>query len=293
MLDTLMNRYVEKMALQDLEGSTTTSIDGVYFYRRSTSSPRQPLLYQSGIIIMGQGSKVIHLGDHRLEYGPGTALVLGVPLPIECEAFSKEGKPLMGIAVDVTPHILHDIVNRLLSSTRFAFESNNNQQLGLDAHVMDSAMLRTCERLLNALLDDTDATILGPSMVSELVYRMLIGPQGYILYGLSQHDGSYARVARALSRIHSEFDRAIHVDDLAVQANMSTSAFHRAFKDVTAESPIQYLKKVRLAKAKDLLSAGQARASQVASMVGYTSPSQFSREFKRHFDCSPSDVYAR
>ena len=74
---------------------------------------------------------------------------------------------------------------------------------------------------------------------------------------------------------------------------MSTSAFHRAFKDVTAESPIQYLKKVRLAKAKDLLSAGQARASQVASMVGYTSPSQFSREFKRHFDCSPSDVYAR
>lgn len=288
-----MNRYVQKEGLDNLEGSIDTCIPGVHFYRRSEGSARQPLLYQSGIIMMGQGSKVIYLGEHCLEYGPGSALVLGVPLPIECEAFSSEGKPLLGIAVDVSPQTLHMLVNRLLSDTGFRFESGKDQQLGLNAHKMDSGMLGTCKRLLEALLNDVEARVLGEQIVSELVYRILIGPQGHILYGLSQHDGAYARVARALSRIHSDFDRAIHVDDLAVQANMSVSAFHRAFKDVTAESPIQYLKKVRLAKARDLLSAGSAKAAQVAGMVGYTSPSQFSREFRRHFDCSPSEMYLR
>ncbi|GAA5214712.1 AraC family transcriptional regulator N-terminal domain-containing protein [Corallincola platygyrae] len=287
-----MNQYVTYAGLESLECATSTTIEGVHFYRAAKSSARQPLLYQSGIIIMGQGRKMVHLGEHAVAYGPGDYLVLGVPLPLECEAIAENDQPLLGLSIDIPPALLHRLVNQLQSMPSTPSSSRERaakmqNQCGLQSDKMDPAMLNAVERLLKALMHPTDGKILGPMIVEEIIYRILIGPQSHTLMGLAQFDGHYARIAKALTRVHSDYAQQITVDHLAEEANMSVSAFHRAFRDVTLESPLQYLKKVRLAKAKELIINQGQRAADAARQVGYVSPSQFSREFKRHFNQTP------
>ena len=107
------------------------------------------------------------------------------------------------------------------------------------------------------------------------------------MFDLAHHDGQYARVAKVLTKMHQNYSEGLTVQHLAEEANMSVSAFHLAFRKVTLESPMQYLKKVRLNKAKELIQLEGLRVSDAARLVGYSSSSQFSREFKRHFNMTP------
>jgi AraC-like DNA-binding protein len=283
-----MQAYVDDMGLDDINGNSSTYLPGVHFYRVDKSSPRQPLLYQSGIIIIGQGRKVIHLGEHSVEYGAGDYLVIGVPLPLECEAFVDNDLPILGLSIDVPASLLHELVNLLYQQDTFSSLCKKPLECGLKAVNSDQSFQLSCVRLLSALKDKTQAQVLGPGLIREIVYHVLVGPQGHTLFGLAQHDGQYARIARALNRVHKDYSTELSVETLAAEVNMSVSAFHRAFRQVTMESPVQYLKKVRLQKAKELINYAGKRANEAATMVGYASPSQFSREFKRHFNQSPS-----
>lgn len=108
-----MQGYVEQMGLQQLEGSIATSLPGVRFFRASRGNPRQPLTYQSGLLIMGQGHKIIHLGEQQVAYGPDSYLVVGVPLPLECEAHCSPQEPMLGLAIDIDTQSLHRLVEQL------------------------------------------------------------------------------------------------------------------------------------------------------------------------------------
>ncbi|ABG42175.1 transcriptional regulator, AraC family [Paraglaciecola sp. T6c] len=282
--------FAEKAGLLNLEGHVETALSGVRFFRASKGSPRQPLVYQSGIIIVVQGRKVIHFPDHHIQYGAGDYLVLGVPMPLECEAFVDNGLPIMGLSIDVKPALLHQLVNHMQQHQRYTQSEPCSQISCAQAAKVDAPLEHTIQRLLAVLANPVETDIFGADVVKELVYRVLCGPQGKTLFGLAQHDGHYARVARALASLHANYASPITVETLADDVNMSVSAFHRAFKQVTFESPLQYLKKVRLVKAKDLITANGSRANEAAFQVGYTSASQFSREFKRHFNQSPSEV---
>jgi AraC-like DNA-binding protein len=152
-------------------------------------------------------------------------------------------------------------------------------------------MIDATSRLLTCLRDPLDAKVLGSAAVHEIVYRVLRGEKGRVLYNLTQHQTPYAAVARALERIHNEYRESLTVDSLAQENAMSVSSFHRAFKRVTGDSPLQYLKKIRLDKAKGLLVHDKMRVNNVAYEVGYESPSQFSREFKRYFKVPPSEAH--
>ena len=283
-LAQLLQSYADLKSLNELRGSCRTALKGVYFYRDEGSSGRQPLLYQSGIIVVGQGSKEIHLGEQCVRYGAYDYLVIGVPLPLECEAFADDDKPILGLSIDVPSNLLHRLVNLLLENQRAL--PSSNPQLGLMSESMNVPLQQAFERLATVLHDDLEAEILGPAIVEEIIYRILMGKNGQILFDLARHDGQYARVAKTLSFLHREYASAITVEELAEKASMSVSGFHRAFRQVTAESPLQYLKKVRLAKARNLITEGR-RVNDAALAVGYTSPSQFSREFKRHFNSTP------
>ncbi len=286
----LMRSYEQKKALYQLNGSTATGLTGVHFFRSEKGNARQPLLYQSGIIIVGQGYKIIHLGDQQVRYGAGDYLVLGVPLPLECEAYSEDGQPILGLAIDVETQLLHKLVNQLHQTGYAPPGDRCAPECGLKSAKLDAELENACARLLQTLHNDRDTAILGKSIVTEIIYRILTGPQGHTLFGLAQHDGHYARIARALTRVHQDYAAPLTVDSLAEDVNMSVSSFHRAFRQVTLESPLQYLKKVRLAKAKDLIMLEGKRAADAARLVGYTSPSQFNREFKRHFQLTPGMV---
>lgn len=287
MLGQLMQSYADANDLNTTEGVVDTVIEGVYFYRSSVGCERQPLLYQSGIVVMGQGNKILHLGDQHVKYGPNDYLVLGVPMPLECEAFTDQGKPLLGLAIDVDPTLLHQQVDQLVRHGLGQSCSRCNPELGIYAAKLGERMADAVRRLLVALQTEAEARIIGKGIVAEIIYYTLIGPNGHVLFDLAQHDGHYARIARVLNQIHQTYADQLTVDELASSANMSVSAFHRAFRQVTLESPLQYLKKVRLNKAKELIINEGKRASDAAHLVGYTSPSQFSREFKRHFNATP------
>jgi AraC-like DNA-binding protein len=286
----MLQQYAEHNQLLSFEGTMETVIPGVYFHRATKSSPRQPLIYNSGIIIVGQGHKIIHFPEHQIKYGAGDYLVLGVPVPLECEAFTDNDLPVMGIAIDINPAMLHKLVNQIMQHKPLSALSSSAQIGAVQSATLDTAMELVTHRLLTVLNNPIEADIFGEDIVKELVYRVLCGPQGHTLIGLAMHDGHYARIARTLSTMHSSYANQITVEGLAEDVNMSVSSFHRAFRQVTFESPLQYLKKVRLAKAKELIATSGSKANEAALKVGYTSPSQFSREFKRHFNKTPSEV---
>ncbi|MBQ4797662.1 AraC family transcriptional regulator [Pseudoalteromonas sp. MMG006] len=289
----MLQQYAEHNQLLSFEGTMETIIPGVYFHRATKSSPRQPLIYNSGIIIVGQGHKIIHFPEHQIKYGAGDYLVLGVPVPLECEAFTDNDLPVMGIAVNINPTMLHKLVNQIMQHKPLSTSCSSAQIGAVQSATLDKAMELVTHRLLTVLNNPIEAEIFGEDIVKELVYRVLCGPQGHTLIGLAMHDGHYARIARTLSTMHSSYANQITVEGLAEEVNMSISSFHRAFRQVTFESPLQYLKKVRLAKAKELITSSGSKANEAALKVGYTSPSQFSREFKRHFNKTPSEVHLR
>ena len=297
-LGTLMQSYADTKSLNQLEGGCTTQIDGVYFFRSEKGNGKQPFVYQSGIIVMGQGHKRVHLGQQNVTYGEGDYLVVGVPMPLECEAFPINGKPILGLSIDVDSQVLQHLVSQLSESLFTQANSHAGKslpylkergqlELGIQSEVLNVDLDDAFARLLKVLHCDLDAKVLGKSIVTEIVYRTLLGRYGHILLDLAQHDGHYARIAKVLNHLHHAYADDIKVEDLAQQVHMSLSGFHRAFREVTAETPLQYLKKVRLSKAKDLIAIEGRRASDAAMLVGYTSPTQFSREFKRYFNATP------
>jgi AraC-like DNA-binding protein len=295
-LASLMQSFADFKVLNKLSGSYRTVIPGVKFYRADKGSSRQPLFYQSGIIVMGQGRKNIHIADNSVQYGPGDYLVLGVPMPLECEAFSDNDLPILGLAIDVSPHTLHKLVSQINEQGEYLNTANQSDKIRLDLGVksnsLDESFNQAVIRLLKVLHSDMEAKVLGPAIVEEIVYRALVGDDGHILFDLAHHDGHYARIARVLDTLHKEYAELISVEYLAEQAHMSVSGFHRAFRQVTNETPLQYLKKVRLNKAKDLIITDGKQATEAAVLVGYNSPSQFSREFKRHFNATPKAINA-
>ncbi|OCH12709.1 MULTISPECIES: AraC family transcriptional regulator [unclassified Aliivibrio] len=291
-LGELMQSYADRYGFNDLEGIRETAIPGVWFYRSSKGNQRQPFVYQSGIIVMGKGHKHIHIGNQPVHYGPDDYLVVGVPMPLECEAFPEDDSPLLGLTINVDSTLLHRLVNELEAANFQAPTKSNQDGFGLTSVKMADDMLESCKRLMLALHSDLDTKLLGESLLNEIVYRVLTGTEGQVLFNLAHHDGQYARVAKAMNKMHQSYADGLTVQHLAEEANMSISAFHSAFRKVTLESPLQYLKKVRLNKAKELIQLEGRRVNDAAHSVGYTSTSQFSREFKRHFNMTPKGCVA-
>ncbi|MCL9779855.1 AraC family transcriptional regulator N-terminal domain-containing protein [Vibrio sp. S4M6] len=289
-LSELMQQYVDKHDLHTLEGVTETAVPQISFYRSSTGNDRQPFTYQSGILILGQGKKDIHIGDSCVSYGPNDYLVVGMPLPLECEAFAEVNQPLMGLSINIEQATLHRIVQTLSDTGYVPNTQSSIDALCLDSVPMDCSMLDTCIRLMQSLCDETESKVLSPLIYEELVYRVLTSQKGHVLFDLAKIEGQYARIARALNKVHSSYQEVLTVQDLASEANMSVSAFHQAFRAVTLESPLQYIKKVRLNKAKELIHLEGKRVGDAARLVGYNSSSQFSREYKRHFEQTPASA---
>ncbi|QXO16363.1 AraC family transcriptional regulator [Vibrio ostreae] len=291
-LAELMQRYVEQYSLSDLEGAIQTDIPGVHFYRSEKGNPRQPFVYQSGIIILGQGHKDIHIGSNTVHYGPNDYLVVGVPMPLECEALVEPGKPLLGLSIDIDHSILLKQIDLLEQAEFTPLQQCKANPCGIQAVAMNTEMQSSCKRIMQALIDGLEAQVLGTSLLEEMIFRALTSCEGHVLFELAYHEGHYARIAKALSKVHRDYAQPLTVQALAEEANMSISAFHQAFRRVTMESPLQYLKKVRLNKAKELIHVEGKRVNDAAHLVGYTSTSQFSREYKRHFNETPRGIKA-
>lgn len=274
---------VEPLVTRD--GFIRTALADVYLVASRQPVPRTPLIYEPSLIVIAQGQKVGYLGDRTIHYNPGQYLVQSLPLPFECETLATPEAPLMGIAVRFDPSTLSELVH---DTEGEFFSDDDTDPLPMASVAMNEGMHEAMVRLLRALVDPMDARVMGRARVREVVYEALKGEQGGALRALVQNRGRYSRIVQVLQRLHAEFDRDYTVDELAAQANMSASAFHQHFKDITRSSPLQYLKRFRLIKARQLMTRDQLNVNQAAAAVGYRSVSQFSRDYKRYFTVTPA-----
>ena len=289
-LAPLLQAFRRTLPTERRTGVAATGLPGVTFFWIGEALPRTPLLYDSGIVIIGQGHKVGFLGDRRFIYGSGSCLVLGVPVPLECETHATPEAPLAGIRIDVDIGMLSSLVLRFGPRLGLDAEDAAAAHAGVEPVPLEGPLLAASARLVECLGDAMDRDALGQAAVEEILYRLLRLPQGRVLYDLTRQQTPYAGVARALERIHRDYQSSLSVEELARDSRMGVSSFHRAFKEVTGDSPLHYLKKVRLLKAKGLLVHERKRVSEAAYEVGYASPSQFSREFSRYFNVPPSEA---
>ncbi len=267
-------------------GFSASRLPGVKFMRSPRHVPRTPVSYDPSIVIIAQGRKVGHLGGRRFAYDRNHFLVLSVPLPFECETFGTPEEPLLGVSIGVTPALVTELLLAMQSTPAiFALQPE-----AIRAAVLDAALAGATVRLLESLRSDDEARILGPQIVREITYRVLLGELGGTLRALAAPDSSFGQISRVLHRIHAEYARVFDMPTLAREAGMSVSTFHARFKAVTSSPPLQYVKSVRLHKARLLMVHDGASASTAAARVGYESASQFSREFKRLFGDTPAAV---
>jgi len=267
------------------EGYTQSALEGVRFMRSNRPLGRTPVLYEPSIVIVCQGRKLGFLGEEVYAYDAQHYLVLSVPLPFSTETEASESEPMLAVSLRLD---LIELTDLILAIDRSGCHQPS-APLGILSTPLEGDLAEAALRLLLALSSPLDAEILGPAMVREICYRVLIGERGGAMRAALAHQGRFGRVAKALRRIHADYAQSLNVSRLAEEAGMSVPAFHVNFRTVTLTSPIQYIKSTRLHQARLLMIRDGLTAASASARVGYESPSQFSREFKRFFGRSPVD----
>jgi len=278
------------------DGFNQTRINRVRLFRTSQPILRQPIFYDSWIVANLQGSKTLHYADRTLRYDRDSILCVTSGSPVECEADASPAKPLIALVIDLRMDELMGMAARMSIAPKVDAPPKRRSRKQADAkppRVVDvfpfSGELREVYgRLLRALHDPSDALMLGESLVAEVVYRVLQHGLANSLAALVSSRNASA-VLQAIRVIHGSYADKITIDELAPGLGMSPSAFHLHFRKITSYSPLQYIKNVRLSKAREAIRSGGVSIQQAASRVGYESASQFSREYKRYFGCAPSD----
>ncbi|WP_229721839.1 AraC family transcriptional regulator [Marinobacterium nitratireducens] len=269
----------------------STRLPGLNLYRSATTVVRTPMVYVPTICLIAQGRKQVHYGDKSCSYDPSHYLINSLTLPIEAEILDvTPGRPYLGLSLAVDPQVVSQL---MLELDRHLAPPASAE---LPDIIAASGITRPLEhafiRLLGLLESPLDLEILGPGIQREIFYEVLKGPHGHLLRNCVASHAGASRIAPVVHFIEKHFEQPLDIDAIAQQAGMSASSLHAHFKEVTSLSPMQFVKSLRLHRAHMLLLSGQL-ASEASYRVGYGSPSQFSREFKRFFGVSPRDVQTR
>ncbi|WP_042270796.1 AraC family transcriptional regulator [Paraburkholderia heleia] len=276
-------RLIERLAPN--EGYTASMLDGVSFVRANRSLGRTPVLYEPSIVLVCQGRKRGFLGDEVFLYDTNHYLVLSVPLPFSTETEATPKEPFLAVTLRLDASFIADLMLSVDTPGRKAPVTPR----GIYSTPLNGRLSNTLLRLLEALGSPLEARIVAPLAVQEIFFLVLTGEQGDAMRASLATTGHFSQIARALRRIHSDYDKHIDVDSLSNESGMSVPTFHRHFKAVTHSTPIQYLKATRLHQARLLMIRTGLTVAAASAMVGYESPSQFSREFKRAFGRSPTE----
>lgn len=273
---------LERMAPR--EGYNLTALPDVRFLRSNRPLRRTPVLYDPGIVIVCQGRKRGYWGDQTYVYDAQHYLAVSIPVPFTMETEASIEQPLLAIYL----HLDIPMVAELLIELEEEGIDGPTTPCGMLASPMEPALADTVSRFLEIMASPEDARILGRAMVREIYFRVLRGQQGGAMRAALGTHTPFGRISRAIRRIHEAYATPLDVESLAREARMSTPTFHAHFKAVTQTSPMQYVKAVRLHQARLLMFRHAKTAAVTASDVGYESPSQFSREFKRLFGRTPT-----
>lgn len=271
------------------EGCLRSAIDGLHLYRSLEPSEPAALEYKPGLAYVAQGAKTVMLGTEQFNYREGEYLLTSIGLPVMAHVTqaSKE-QPFLCFLLDIDVLLLTETMNQIGHDLPVA-----DCQCGMSVNLPSPSLLDCCVRLLRLLETPAAIPVLLPLIRKEIAYHLLTGPDSARLRNMAAAESQTHRIGRAIGWIKEHFASPLRIDDLAAHVSMSASSLHHHFKTVTAMTPMQYQKLLRLQNARQLMLIDKIDASAAGYRVGYESPSQFSREYARHFGLAPMRDMAR
>jgi AraC-like DNA-binding protein len=282
-MTALMTRFTSA------DGIHPTVIPRLSLARASRPGDLIPALYPPSLCVIAQGSKAVMLGDERYVYDRSRFLVASVDLPAIGQILEAgPDKPYLCVMLELEPK---EVASMLLDADAAVGGPAREERAtarGLFLSKSSPVFTESVLRLLRLLATPEDIRALAPLAEREILYRLLKSEEGWRLRQIAAGQGQARRIAKAIAWLRTHFHEGLRVEALAEEANMSVSSFHAHFKSVTAMSPLQYQKQLRLQEARRLLLTDTVDAATAGHRVGYESPSQFSREYRRAFGVPPA-----
>ncbi len=281
------NRMFREKLLKWLpeSGEYQTPIAGFSLYRKDESDSCENCFYEPAVGVIIQGNKHSVIGSQEYHYGENYSLLNSVDLPSRnyiLDATSE--KPFLGLGLKIDKYL----VSQLMTEFPKLAKSDVEPVKGLSVAVIEQDIFDAFFRLVVLLDSPDEIPVLAPMILREIHYRLLAGPRGKYLRVVNAVGTQGSRIAQAITWLRNNYKEPLQVNELARKVNMATSTFHRHFKQITTLSPLQYQKRLRLYEAQRLMLVENEYASNACLAVGYESPTQFNREYKRLFGEPPS-----
>jgi len=266
------------------DGMQPSAIPGLWLVRSCHTTEPAHVLHEPALCFVAQGRKQVMLADQTYEYDSDKYLVVSVDLPVSGQVIqASPGEPYLCVRLDLDPTMLADLIADLPALPMPARPSR-----GLCVGDLTEDLADAMVRLVRLLDRPDDIRMLAPLVLREIHYRLLVGEQGETVRSLAMAEGKSRQIGRAIAWIKRHYDQPFSLETVAAEAGMSASSLHLHFKAITAMSPLQYQKQLRLQQARRLMLASGMDAAQAAYEVGYESPSQFTREYSRLFGAPPA-----
>ncbi|QMV61961.1 AraC family transcriptional regulator [Pseudomonas berkeleyensis] len=268
---------------------TETGIPRVAMVQGEIPEHQLAAVYDPMVNLILRGSKSISIGGRTLHYDSATYFVMSVGLPAAGQVHADEsGAPYLAVALSLDAKVIADLLYDLPDPL-----TRDKEHKAFSVAQVTRELLDAWVRMLRLMQRPEEIAALAPAYEREILYRVLQGSMGWMLHDIVSPDSALARINTAIQRIRQDYAQPLRIDELAAHSAMSVSAFHRHFKTVTALSPLQYQKQIRLLQARTLLLTAGRSVTAAAHEVGYESPTQFGREYTREFGVSPARDTAR
>ena len=265
-------------------GRLSTAIKGLLLSRRDVPDQVENCFYKPSVGVILQGFKRSVVGSEEYCYGENQCLVAGVDMPSSFYVTKASPEnPFLAVSLDLDKYL----ITRLATETSLHSGNGNVYHKGVSVDDVDTDVLKAFLRLVELLEKPEQITVIAPMIIREIHYRLLIGPQGQHLLKINTLGTQSNQIAQAITWMTQNYREPLQVDKIARRVNMATSTFHRHFKEVTTISPLQFHKRLRLYEAQRLMLTENETATSAALTVGYESPTQFNREYKRLFGEPP------
>jgi AraC-like DNA-binding protein len=278
------DELAERIGRAVRDDGTAEPVEGLRLRRASSPTEMGHGVSFPAFCVIAQGSKEILLGDRRYRYDPAHFLIATTAVPIGSRVSEASAeRPYLGLVLRLDPAFVGSV---MVEAGRPAPRSNATVT-AIDVSPLDAGLLDAVVRLARLLETPVDARFLAPLIKREIVYRLLMGEQSDRVRHIATLGGETNRIAEAIARLRNDFDRPLRIEDLARELGMSVTGFHHHFKAVTAMSPLQFQKQLRLQEARRLMLGEDLDAASAGFRVGYDDASHFSREYKRLFGAPP------
>ncbi|MGC4031171.1 MAG: AraC family transcriptional regulator [Tepidisphaeraceae bacterium] len=258
---------------------------GLFFNRASSTTQPVHAVLEPAFCVIAQGSKSILLGEETFRYDSAHYLITTMGLPAVGKVVeASPQRPYLSLRLNLDPSLVTSV---MVESGAIEPKGDGNGVRGVDVSPLDATLIDATVRLVRLAESPSEYRVLAPLVIREIVYRLLTGAQGSRLRHLATLGGHDHRMVRAVRRLTEEFARPLRIEDVAGELGMSVSGFHAHFKAVTAMSPLQFQKQLRLQEARRLMLTERLDAGEAGYRVGYEDQSHFSREYKKHFGEPP------